>query len=143
MIKSWTKSISVSGMAKKCLWWDLHNVFIGWSKVFWPIVFYCPWYLSMVFWPIIIFRGFWSFLERMGINHNKCSTSLHLWGRNNNVLDHIWWIFSCECQNGGNNGGNMMYNYGLDYGEISEHFFMLTYSIYFPLFQRMLVDLSF
>ena len=27
-------SKSVSGMATKCFWGDLHNVFIGWSKVF-------------------------------------------------------------------------------------------------------------
>ena len=65
--------------------------------------------VSMVFiygfLPILIFRVFGHFLERVGINHNKCSTSLHLWGRNNNVLDHIWWKFSYEGQNGGNNGG--------------------------------------
>ena len=47
------------------------------------------------FLPILIFRGFWSFLERVGINQNKCSTSLHLLGRNNRVLEHIWWNFSC------------------------------------------------
>ena len=75
---------------------------------------------------ILIFRVFWSFLERAGISHNKCSTSLHLWGRNNNVLDHIWWNFSCEGQNGENNGGNMMYDYGLDHGELGEQFFVLT-----------------
>ena len=69
---------------------------------------------------------FWSFLERVGINHNKCSTTLHLWGRNNNVLDHIWWNFSCESQNGGNNGGNMMYHYGLDHGELGKQFLVLT-----------------
>ena len=33
------------------------------------------------------FEGFWSFLERVGINHNKCLTSLHLWEINNKVLD--------------------------------------------------------
>ena len=74
------------------------------------------------FWPILTFTIFLSFLERVGINHNKCSTSLHLWGRNNNVLDHIWWIFSCEGKNGGNNGGNMMHYYGLDHGDLSEIF---------------------
>ena len=47
-------------------------------------------------------------------------------GRNNNVLDYIWCKFSCEGQNGGNNGGNMMYNYGLDHGDLGEHFFVLT-----------------
>ena len=45
---------------------------------------------------------------------------------NNNVLDHIWWKFSCEGQNGGNNGGNMMYSYGLDHRELGEQFFVLT-----------------
>ena len=33
------------------------------------------------FWPILIFRVFLSFLERVGINHNKCSSSLYLWER--------------------------------------------------------------
>ena len=73
-----------------------------------------------------MFRVFWSFLERVGINHNKCSTSLHLWGRDNNILDHIWQNFSFEGQNGGNNGGNMMYGYGLDHGDPGEHFLVLT-----------------
>ena len=58
----------------------------------------------------------------MGINHNKCSISLHLRGRNNNVLDHILCTFSCEGQNEGNNDGNMMYDYGLDHGDLGEHF---------------------
>ena len=78
------------------------------------------------FLPILIFRVFLSFLQRVGINHNKCSTSLHLWRRNNNVLDYIWCKFSCEGQNGGNNGGNMMYNYGLDHRDLGEPFFALT-----------------
>ena len=78
------------------------------------------------FLPILIFRDFWSFSDRVEINHNKCSTSLHLWGRNNNVLDHIWWNFSCEGQNGGNNGGNMMYSYGLDHRRLGEFFLVLT-----------------
>ena len=34
--------------------------------------------------------------------------------------------FSCRVQNGGNNGGNMMYNYGLDHKELSEIFLVLT-----------------
>ena len=33
---------------------------------------------------------------------------------------------SYEGQNGGNNGGNMMYNYGLDHGDLGEHFVVLT-----------------
>ena len=45
---------------------------------------------------------------------------------NNNVLDHIWWNFTCEAQNGENNGGKMMYDYGLDHGELGEHFLVLT-----------------
>ena len=73
---------------KKCFGGVLHNVFIEWSKDFLLLVFYCPWYLSIVFLPILIF-GFYPFLERVGINHNKCSSSLHLWGRNDDVLDHI------------------------------------------------------
>ena len=31
--------------------------------------------------------------------------------------------FNCEGQNQGNNGGIMMYNYGLDHGGIGEQFF--------------------
>ena len=111
---------------KNLLCRDLHNVFIGWSKVSWPMVFYSALYLSMLFWPILIFRVFWFFLERVGINHNKFSASLHLWGRNNNALDHIWWKFSFEGENGGNNGGDMMYEYGLYHGELAEHCFVLT-----------------
>ena len=34
--------------------------------------------------------------------------------------------FNCEGQNGGNNGGTMMYNYGLDHKEICGHFLALT-----------------
>ena len=34
---------------KKCFGGGLHIVFIGWSKGFLPMVFYCPWYLSIVF----------------------------------------------------------------------------------------------
>ena len=64
-----------SGMAKKCFGGGLHDVFIGWSKGFLPMVFYCVWYLSMVFRPILIFSVLWSVLERVGINQNKCSTS--------------------------------------------------------------------
>ena len=114
---------------KECLWGYLHNVFIGWSKVF----FIHGILLCMVFIygfsPILIFRVFLSFLERVGINHNKFSTSLHLRGRNNNALDHIWWIFSCEGQNRGNSGGNMMYAYGLDHGELGEQFLVLTLTL--------------
>ena len=66
----------------------------------------------------------------MGINHNKYSTSLHLWGRNNNVLDHNWWIFNCEGQNRGNNDGNMMYEYGLDHVELGEYFLVFTWPFY-------------
>ena len=74
----------------------------------------------------LLILGFFGPFWREGINHNKCSTSLHLWGRNNNVLYHIWSKFSCEGQNGGNNSVNMMYDYGLDHGELGEHFLVLT-----------------
>ena len=60
------------------------------------MVFYCPWNLSMVFDPFSFLGFFGPFLERVGINHNECSTSLHLWGRYNNVLDHIWCNFSVK-----------------------------------------------
>ena len=46
-------------------------------------------------------------------------------GRNNGILDHCLWKYNCEGQNGGNNCGNMMYDYGLDHGELDEHFFVL------------------
>ena len=36
--------------------------------------------------------------------------------------------FNCEDQNEGNNGGIMMYTYGLDHGELGEHFLVLTNS---------------
>ena len=36
------------------------------------------------------------------------------------------WNFSCEGQNGGNNGGIMMYNYGLDQRELYIQFLVLT-----------------
>ena len=35
-------------------------------------------------------------------------------------------FFSCEGQNRGNNGGIMMYNYGLDHRELGEQFLVLT-----------------
>ena len=34
--------------------------------------------------------------------------------------------FNCEGQNGGNNVGNMMYDYCLDHRELGEHFLVLT-----------------
>ena len=34
--------------------------------------------------------------------------------------------FSCEGQNGGNNGGIMMYNYGLDHRELCGQFLVLS-----------------
>ena len=34
--------------------------------------------------------------------------------------------FNCEGQNGGNNGGTMMYNYGLDHRELCGQFLVLT-----------------
>ena len=47
-------------------------------------------------------------------------------GRNNDVLDHFQWKYNCEGRNEGNNGGNMMYGYGLYHRELGEHFFVLT-----------------
>ena len=48
-------------------------------------------------------------------------------GRNNDVLDHFYWKYNCEGQNVRNNGWNMMYGYGLDHGDLGEHFFVLTH----------------
>ena len=39
--------------------------------------------------------------------------------------------FSYEGKNGGNTGGNMMYDYGLEHGELGEHFLVLTIHIQF------------
>ena len=47
-------------------------------------------------------------------------------------MDHIWWNFSCEGQNGGNNGGNMMYEYRLDNGELGEHLLVLIEGVLYP-----------
>ena len=89
--RKWQKFCFWNGqkVTQKCFGGVLHNVFIGWSKGFWPMVFYFPWHLSMFFLPILIFRVFYPFLERVRISHNKCSSSLHLWEMNNDVLDHI------------------------------------------------------
>ena len=38
--------------------------------------------------------------------------------------------FSCEGQNGGNNGGIMMYNYGVDHRELCGQFLVLTWVKY-------------
>ena len=42
----------------------------------------------------------------------------------------FWTIFSgnlvAKVKNGGNNGGNMMYDYCLDHGDLGEHFLVLT-----------------
>ena len=35
--------------------------------------------------------------------------------------------FNCEAQYGGNNGGIMMHNYGLEHGEICGQFLVLKY----------------
>ena len=41
----------------------------------------------------------------------------------------VWTIFCgflvVKVKNGGNNGGDMMYDYGLDHEELGEHFFVL------------------
>ena len=52
-------------------------------------------------------------------------------GRNNNVLDHICRNFNFEGPNKENNGGIMMYNYGLDHGNLSEQFFVLIVLSFF------------
>ena len=63
----------------------------------------------------------------MGLCHNKFLTSCIYGGRNTKVLDKFWWNFSYEGQNGGYNGGIMMYNYGLDHRELGEQFLLLTH----------------
>ena len=45
---------------------------------------------------------------------------------NNDFLDHFLRKYNFEGQNEGNNGGNMMYGYALDHGELGEHFLVLT-----------------
>ena len=49
-------------------------------------------------------------------------------GRNNDVLDHFLWKYNCEGIKWRKYGGNMMYTYGLDHGELGEHFLVLTMS---------------
>ena len=51
-------------IAKKCLWGDLHNVFIGWSKILFP------WYWSMVYDPFL-FQGFLVLLQLQQISQNS------------------------------------------------------------------------
>ena len=46
-------------------------------------------------------------------------------GRNNNVLNQFRWNFSCEGHNGRNNGGTMMYIYGLGHIELCGQFLVL------------------
>ena len=46
-------------------------------------------------------------------------------GRNNGVLDNFLCKYNCEGQKYGKYGGNMMYVYGLDHGELGEHFLLL------------------
>ena len=41
------------------------------------MVFYYAWYLSMVFDPFSFLGFFWSFLERVRVNHNNFPTFLH------------------------------------------------------------------
>ena len=62
-------------------------------------------------------------------------------GRNNNVLDQLWWNFNCEGKNGGNNGGNMVYDYGLDHRELGEQFFSTrckweVFEVFVPLWRE-------
>ena len=80
----------------------------------------------MFFSPILSFRVLDPFWERVGVNHNKCSSSLHLW----EGIMMFWTIFRentiVKVKNGGNNGGNMKYDYGLHHKEIGEQCFVLT-----------------
>ena len=89
------------------------------------MLFYYAWYLSMVFYSSN-FRFFGPFWREWGYVTINAQLPFIYGGRNNNVLDHIWWNFSYEGQNGGNNGGIMMYNYGLDHRELGEQFFVLA-----------------
>ena len=50
-------------------------------------------------------------------------------GRNNDVLDHFSGNTIVKVENVGNNGGNMMYDYGLDHRELGEKKLVLTVSI--------------
>ena len=77
------------------------------------------------FWPILILWLFCSFWREWGYVTINAWLPCIYGGRNNNFLKHFLWNFNCEGQNGGNNGGIMMYNYGLDHREIGEQFFVL------------------
>ena len=78
------------------------------------------------FWPIIILRFFGPFWRDWCYVTINAQLPCIYGGRNNNVLDHFWWNFNCEGQNGGNNCGIMMCNYGLDHRELGEQFLVLT-----------------
>ena len=77
------------------------------------------------FGPILILGFFCPFWREWG--YAAINSHIHcIYGaRNNNVLDQFWWDFSCEGQNRGNNGGTMMYNYGLDHRELCGQFLVL------------------
>ena len=80
---------------KKCLWGDLHNVFIGWSKVFLAMVMTRGILLCMVFvhgfWPILIIGFFGLFWREWGYVAINAQLSCIYEGRNNDVLDQFWW----------------------------------------------------
>ena len=77
------------------------------------------------FFPILILGFFGPFWREWGYVTINAQLPCIYGGRTNNVLDHIWWNFSCKGQNGGNNGGIMMYKYGLDHRDIGEQFLVL------------------
>ena len=85
------------------------------SQCIYSIVLGCfdPWYFIAYgiylcyFDPISFFRVFLPFLgengKKVGINHNECSPSIHLWeGRNNDVLNHFCGNTIVKVKNEGN-----------------------------------------
>ena len=97
-------------MKKVCVFWEspwkcIYSMVLGFfDPRWWHMVFYFPWYLSVVFLPILFFRVFDPFWERVGINHDKCSSFLHLWGG----IMMFWTIFCGNTIVKVKNEGNMV-----------------------------------
>ena len=78
------------------------------------------------FLPILILGFFGPFWREWGYVAINAQLHYIYGGRNNNVLNHFWWNIIVKIKNGGNNGGTMMYNYGLDHRELCGQFLALT-----------------
>ena len=91
------------------------------------MLFHSVCYLSMVFDPFSFLGFFGPYWENEGyVAINSQLPCIYGEG-----IMMFWTNFggiNCECQNRGNKGGIMMYNYGLDHIDLCGQFFVLTYS---------------